>query len=473
MNTRLHRWLLLGMLIALLAAPAHAQDAARVVSYQPSAEYFPNPERGFYIQRAPLWLDGERIPITADELRGARDQGISLIRAYYLFEAYREQPLAQSVLDALADDFATLRAVGFKMIPRFSYNFPTNDDYEQSRDAPLEWVLRHIEQLEPLLRANADVIAFMDTGFVGAWGEWHSSSNELVGADGRPNDASRAIIERLLAALPPERMIALRYPLLKQELVGDSEALNGETAHSQTMRARIGAHDDCFLASDTNWGTYIDADGEPQIEFFKDYLSADNRYVVQSGETCNTAEDAQPYIGCENALADLERLRWSSLNIDYHPDVLDGWREEGCFPEIERRLGYRLRLIEGEYPTEGQAGDSISVRLRLVNEGFAAPYNPRDVALLLRAADGTLYPLPLAQMPDPRFWLPDAGEIDVMFDAALPADLPPGEYALLLRLADPLPSVAADPAYSIRLATADVWEVDTGFNNLLIALTVR
>ncbi len=473
MNKTLHCWLLSGVLIALLAAPVHAQDAAHVVSYQPSAENFANPERGFYIQRAPLWLDGERSPITADELQSAREQGISLIRAYYLFEDYREQPLAQSVLDALAEDFATLRAHGFKMIPRFSYNFPTNDDYEQSRDAPLDWVLRHIEQLEPLLRANADVIAFMDTGFVGAWGEWHSSSNQLVGADGRPNDASRAIIERLLAALPPERMIALRYPLLKQELVGDAQPLTEDTAHTQIMRARIGAHDDCFLASDTNWGTYIDAEGEAQIEFFKDYLSADNRYVVQSGETCNTAEDAQPYIGCENALADLERLRWSSLNIDYHPDVLDGWREEGCFAEIEQRLGYRLRLIEGEFPGQAQAGERITVRLRLLNEGFAAPYNPRDVVLRLRAADGTLYPLTLAQMPDPRFWLPDAGEIDVLLDAALPADLPPGEYALLLHLADPLPSVTDDPAYAIRLANAEVWEAQTGLNNLLTTLMVR
>lgn len=446
-------------------------DNTQTIRYRSSSINFPNPERGFYIQRAPIWINGERTPITANELREARAGGITVLRAYYVLDLYRAVPLPPAVLAALQADLDLLRAEGFKMILRFAYNFPTNDDYTQALDAPLNIVLGHIDQLEPLLRANVDVIAHMDTGFVGAWGEWHSSSSSLVAESGM-NDSSRAIVERLLAALPAERMIALRYPLLKQQYLDSADPLDAADAHNGSAQARIGAHEDCFLASANNWGTYLDENGEEQIDYFRNYLSADNRFLVQSGETCNADAEAQPFIGCDNALYDLAYLRWSTLNSDYHPDVLDGWRDGGCFGEIERRLGYRLRLIEAEVQTSGQSGRAWQMTLSLVNEGFAAPYNPRGFALLLRGGDGSLYTLPLENTPDPRFWLP--GEtITLDLKATLPADLPNDDYQLLLHLPDPLPSLSARPAYAVRLANADVWEADTGYNRLLAAVTVQ
>jgi len=41
----------------------------------------------------------------------------------------------------------------------------------------LEWILRHVDQLAPVIRDNADVIYVMQAGFVGAWGEWHSATH--------------------------------------------------------------------------------------------------------------------------------------------------------------------------------------------------------------------------------------------------------------------------------------------------------
>ena len=38
-------------------------------------------------------------------------------------------------------------------------------------DAPKNIVLNHIAQLKPLLQDNADVIACMQMGFIGTWGE--------------------------------------------------------------------------------------------------------------------------------------------------------------------------------------------------------------------------------------------------------------------------------------------------------------
>lgn len=211
---------------------------------------FANPERGFYIQRAPLWRESERLALEAADLEAARAQGISLLRAYYVLERYRDRPLEASVFEALEADLNLLRAHGFKVILRFAYNFPLDgEDYRASVDAPVNVVLKHIQQLKPILRAHADIIAHMEAGFIGAWGEWHSSANQLIDHPERGfNASSRAILFALLDALPQERMIALRYPFMKQQLFGASPLTEAQ-AFTGSPQARLAAHDDCFLAS--------------------------------------------------------------------------------------------------------------------------------------------------------------------------------------------------------------------------------
>ncbi|HEX2907318.1 MAG TPA: DUF4832 domain-containing protein [Phototrophicaceae bacterium] len=452
--------------------PVYSQTAPiTTITYTASDELFANPERGFYHQDTPMWLGDERDPLTTDILTEGRREGITMRRWYFLMDEYRETALDTEILAYIESQFTAARAAGVKIIPRFAYNFPEGGEYPyQEPDAALEQVLAHIDQLTPILQQNSDVIAFMEIGFVGAWGEWHSSTHHLIDEETGINAQSTAIINRLLTALPPDRMIAMRYPPYKQQLYG-TEPLTEATAFSGSPQSRMGAHNDCFLASDTDWGTYSEDAAERETQ--RRYLNADNRYLPQGGETCNAAEDAQPYIGCENVLHDLDLLRFSTLNLDYHTGVLDGWREQGCFDEIAQRLGYRLRLIEAQIPTSAQAGGDFSVNITLINEGFASPYNPRNLELILRAtADGQVYTLPLKQPVDPRFWLPDAGAFTVTLATVLPAALPDGEYEVLLSLPDPRPSLASRPEYAIRLANARVWEAETGFNRLLAMVDV-
>jgi hypothetical protein len=225
------------------------------------------------------------------------------------------------------------------------------------------------------------------------------------------------------------------------------------------------------LASDTDWGTYPEDPAERQN--IREYLHLDNRYLPQGGETCNAAEDAQPFIGCENALQDLAYLRFSVLNIDYQEEVLQGWRAGGCFAEIAQRLGYRIRLIDADLPTQAAAGSDITLNLRLINTGFASPYNPRSFEVILRAADGgAVYRFAVTDQADPRGWLPDQGEFAVALTLQLPADLPPDDYTILLAFPDPQPSLYNRPEYAIRLANNAVWEAETGFNNLGAVLKV-
>jgi hypothetical protein len=408
-------------------------------TYSPSSEDFANPERGFLIGTS---YDPVRHPAPLDpaRLRRAREDGISLVRMSWVFSEFRDRPLSAAMLDRIRADFATARACGVKVIGRFEYNFgPTG-----APDAPLDRVLAHLDQLLPVLRENSDVLAFLEAGFIGTWGEWHDSTNGLMAHTGE-------IVSKILDVLPPDRMLALRYPRLKTDLYG-LEPLTPQEAFTGIPKARIGAHDDCFLASKTDWGTYT-----KNIAAEKAFYHQDNLFVPQGGETCNFKEDAQPFIGCENALTQLAFQRFNSLNSLFQLDVLDLWTKGGCMPEIRRRLGYRFRLVESVAQVKGS---ELQVSVTVQNDGFGNLYNPRPIFLVLRdRVTGRTQRVPIAS--DPRRWMPSEPSI---FHAT--SALSPGDYDLLLHLPDAAPSLRDRAEYAVRFANTGIWEAKTGMNRL-------
>jgi hypothetical protein len=420
--------------------------ALNAATYAPSNEDFPNPERGFYMARG---YDPEKNPppLNPAQLRRTRNSGITLVHVDWLLSEFRGRPLSSAMLDRVRVDFAAARDAGLKVIARFLYNSGPED----APDAPLDRVLAHLDQLRPVLRENSDVLALLEAGFIGNWGEWHHSTNGLL-------DHTPEIVAKLLDVLPPDRMLALRHPRLKTDLYGP-EPLTPLEAFSGIPKARIGAHNDCFLASVTDYGTW-----SKSIVAEKAFYHQDNLFVPQTGETCNFDEAAQPFIGCENALRELAYLRFSSLNSQYHPDVLASWTSGGCMPEIGRRLGYRFRLIDSWAQVEGT---QLRVSVTVHNDGFATPYNPRPVFLILRnRATGDTQRVPVPS--DPRRWIPSESTT-----LRVTTNLAPGEYDILLHLPDAAASLSDRPEYAARFANPGVWEAATGMNRLAETAIVR
>jgi hypothetical protein len=351
-----------------------------------------------------------------------------------LLSEYRDVPLDTEVLDEIAAGFDLVREHGMKVVPRFHYS----DDGDEP-DADLDRILGHIEQLAPLLQTHADVILILQAGFIGAWGEWHSSQHGLDAPGPR-----KQILDALLAALPDTRTIGVRRPSFKEESYGGP--LTAELAHDGSALARIGHVNDCFLASDSDYGTY-------QLPGEKDYVIADSSFVPVGGETCAVNP---PRSECPSALDELALLHFVHLNASYHPDVLASWEQDGCYAEIACRLGYRLALLDLRWAPTGEAGGTLPVAFELFNDGFAAPANPREVVLVF---DGPMR-IEIETGLDLRGAL--AGDsISTCVDAALPDDLTPGSYRIGLRLADPAPTLADDPRQAIRLVESE-W--DEGVN---------
>jgi hypothetical protein len=228
-------------------------------------------------------------------------------------------------------------------------------------------------------------------------------------------------VETLLDILPQTHFVQLRYPASKQIMFGDTAPLDPTEAFSGRAPARLGHHNDCFLASEDDFGTYR----TDQIEADKAYLAAETRYLPQGGETCSLNP---PRSQCPTAVAELAAFHWSFLNRLYHPDVLTSWIDGGCWGEIERRLGYRLALLEGVYPNQITSSHPFTISIKLQNEGWAAPFHPREVALVWRSTtDQTTYHTLLPT--DPRRWLPEEGTIALDYHICPAAALPPRRSA--------------------------------------------
>lgn len=390
-----------------------------------------NPERGFH-----EFVDLR--DLDADTLADITAAGNTLIYGQILIPEYRDIPLDDVVLDEVAAGFDLVRDHGMKVVPRFHYS---NDGDEP--DAELDRILGHIDQIAPLLQQHADVIFVLQAGFIGAWGEWHSSQNGLDDPGPR-----KQILDALLAALPVERSVVVRRPSFKQDAYGGP--VTAADAHDGSDRARVGHVNDCFLASDSDEGTYQEP-GE------KDYAIADSAFVPVGGETCAVNP---PRSECPTALAELALLHWSHLNADYHPDVLAAWQQDGCYDEIACRLGYRLAVTGLRWAAAAAPGGALPVALDLVNDGFAAPVNARPAVLVL---DGPSRIELTIDTLDIRTLQPGAPQTACV-DAPIPADAPPGMYRLGLRLADPAPTLADDPRQAIHLANDAEVEFQGGIN---------
>ncbi|CAN5212737.1 hypothetical protein BH10PSE3_BH10PSE3_25170 [soil metagenome] len=444
----------------LLAAShqAQAQTAAASLSIA-SADFsatdadFVNPERGFY-QAANTELDALSAKFVAD----AYAKGHRLIYARINLEPYRDADLPPAFLAAIEAGFETARQGGVKLIIRATYNYPRGEtQYRDARDASLPRVLSHLAQLKPLLHRNEDAIGFVQAGFIGAWGEWHTSSNNLT------TPASRTLIkDALLDAAPTTRFIQFRYPPYIQawtpDLPGMDAALDGSF--------RIGFHNDCFLASDTDVGTYDD-NAVPRARQ-RNYSAAQGDLAPFGGETCNPADDPypRPRTACVDILGEGARYKLTYLNDSYYRRLFhDNWRKQGCMGEVRRRMGYRFALVRVSHPTAIAQGGTLSVSVVVRNGGWARLYNPRPVEILLRDRSSGAVRRLRARGADPRRWLPGA-ETSEILTVTLPDDVL-GLQEVGLAMPDAGFKLKNDARFAIRPANADNSEMGQRWDGAL------
>ena len=354
----------------------------------------------------------------------------------------RETDIPQAILDGLNINFADIRDAGVKAIIRFVYNKGPFPDSEP--DTSRAQILRHIEQLKSLLQKNANVIAWVEAGFIGAWGEWHTSTNGLDNLTDK-----RDILNALIAAIP-DRYVQVRYPANIIEMYPDP---------ADAVKARVAHHNDCFLSSNTDVGTY-EQDGTITIERDQKYLTELTRFTPMSGETC---APNPPRSECASALQEMALLHFSAISEAYTKAVLRSWKTGGCMAEIENRLGYRLVLNTADFNEQVKPGGTLNLKVNLTNTGFASIINERPLYVVLVAQDTILHYT--AQLDiNPRTWEP--GTTTLTAKLHVPSNIDEGDYQLALWLPDGYESLRDNPMYAVRFANENIWDEATGLNVL-------
>ena len=438
-------------------APVSSTPSASNVTYTASSTAIANPERGFY-KHTETHSTGY-YPLSQTTLTGYRtNSNITLILRVFYLENFINGPISSTYLQNMQTDFARIRAAGLKCIVRFAY--ADTDDTGVPHDATKTVILSHINQLTPILQANSDVIAVMQAGFIGSWGEWYYTDHF-----GKPPTAAdyanrKNVVDAILAAVP-NRFVQIRTPALKMNTYQSTTPLSLTQAYTGAALARLGHHNDCFLASSSDYGTYSNVATEYP------YLEQETKFTPMGGETC--AVNA-PRSECSSAVTEMAKFHWSYMNLDYHETVISEFQTDGCFTEMQNRMGYRFELLSGSYPSSASLGSSIPVNMQIRNTGFATPYNPRVAYVVFRnTVTNVEYRVPLAS--NVRMWNP-ATVTAVTENIALPAEMVQGSYRLFLHLPDVDPALANRPEYAIRLANSNIWEATTGYNNLNHIITV-
>ena len=385
------------LLLTTTGLTAQIKDTVR---YLPSAEDFINPERGFI--NVP---ENDSGSLTAAVLEDFRAHKRSMVWLQYNI---------CELTDSISNDLDLLRQHGMKAILCFAYTTDISEKDEQP-----EIALFHMDQLAPILKEHCDVIALV-----------HYSSNNLT-----QKENMRQVLLKFLDILPASRFIQVSSPSAKQHVFDRTTPLTLEEAFSGKHVARVGYHNNCFLASPND-----------------SYIAIECQYIPVGGETCRPGNGAPAE--CQKMLEELERMHCSYLNSF----------DNGCIDQISQRLGYRLELQEGIYQKTINPGGAFNFTIKMVNKGFASPFNPRLVELVLVKKDGgAAYKVMLPE--DPRFWFPGEN-IAFSYNVRIPSGMPAGQYNLYLHLPDPESRLYGNPLYSIRLANSNVHYTKEGYNEL-------
>lgn len=419
-----------------------------------SIDALKNPDRGLHLQcdlmastlKSPYyeWEFFEDALYTKKrDQYGSQNDSITLVQQYIYLTEWDECDLPDVALNNIKQVFDLVKKNDLKMILRFVYNYAyAGTDPNKWTKESKTWVLKHIEQLTPLLQEYVGQIATLQVGFIGAYGEWHSSPLW------HDQDAKNAIVNKLLEAYPEPYCLEMRYPKDKKAL----------TLQNPNNKSRIGFANDYFTAGEHPRA--MDNDYVPGTEDYQmvtEEVKEFNYYV--SGEI-PYAEDSEwglhELIDPMKTLQILHEHRYSAFDITQNFDLnIKNWKRIKVYPSllkdmnilyderyfidnenktvcrslydfIRDHLGYRLN-IEPDMKLEIK-DKSLHYDLKITNTGFATVVNPKAVYIVLISENNKVVK-EFNTNTNPKEWIPFIDNKNTAERYSITGDLPIDDLA--------------------------------------------
>ena len=393
-------------------------------------------------------------------------------------------PLDSYALKSIADAFASCRAAGGTVIPRFAYTW---DGFGGCEPDDFEMILTHIRQLAALCAEYRDIIPAVECGTIGAYGEMHTSRY-------CDREHARRITSVWLDNLPDDMAFLVRSPcyVLYEAGAATTSEFFGRGMDALPRIRRIGFYNDGYLGTDGDYGTW----GSGGTSFTRDqgraYLRS--RGNVPYGGEFATVTDA--YFDQNVHLLDPSRFNivaeWYDTHLSYLRTIrstnmtiyqrlvetpfdsatwafdnmpyLEEYDGETLQKFCEDHMGYRyvVRGVEAR-----RQGRRVTFRLKVENTGFGRLCFPETKEILLAESGGSVCAVVPATGTDLR--LLEGGRmtaVEVAFE--LPETLPLGRYEVSLRERVPLADEDGSglPRRAIAFANEGAYDAATKANFL-------
>lgn len=408
---------------------------------------------------------------------GANGERLQTQEGKEVYSEGTDYDLDESFFESLRGSFENCRKNGSMIALRFRYD---ENGYDDPEPAAFDQVLRHIQQIKDsgILEEYADILAFVESGMVGKWGEQHGGKYVTT-------DYKAQVLDAFIDAVPEPVPVTVRTPDTFAKWIGvsrsdlpDYEAalegreLTDEQKHRLTHAYRVGLYNDGYMGSNSDLGTYADREKETA------WLNRQCVTAYYGGEFSGNISFAQQYDTYlpENAIPEMYRTHLSYINAnifqlykdytfgkEYDVEGADNsaYYGQSVFQFVRDHIGYRFVLRDAQLTGSVPQGGDMEFRLKIENTGFANPI-PDTKAYLLLERDGEYISCPLKTV-DANKWA-SCTVSDISGTVSLPGGLPEGEWRVYLRLQMGDNTFDQDRLRTVHFANKDIWNVPLGAN---------
>ncbi len=327
----------------------------------------------------------------------------------------------------------------------------------------IDTVLQHQEAVGEIFAQFPDVIASVECGVFGPWGEMHSS--QIM------TDANlKSVISKWLEVLPESMTITVRQPEHYCKWSGISIGSIQENVTSPgTNEYRVGVFNDGYLGSYDDRGTFRNRTKEVT------WLENQAKHTLYGGEIVLWYEDPNHPTNVKNDAIYMEqesfKTHTSYLNIGWNDEVIKNMKEttfKGSdplyknagvseFTYVQNHLGYRYVVRNVKLTKETTKYENFALEADIENVGFANLIMEKKAYLIIKGTDSTTssyektYNLSSVdtslkesvENADPRKW--DSASTTVLkANVDIPDDFPSGSYQVYIKLVS---DTASHPEY--------------------------
>lgn len=384
-----------------------------------------NPDRGFFTQ-SNLNVSGKEqydaagnltMPASwngkPDNMVEAYKSGLNemstMQKVYVQLGGYSDKDIDKVGLERIQGMFDFAKEHNIKLIFRPVYR-NSYDDFSGNGSAPTAVILRHLQQLKPILEKNKDQLFVCEAGLLGTCAEWWDA-NQNNSWLGEIYDEGQILLS-YLNIIPKGIFMNVRQPKFRNDNIDDITLYNRIGIYNDAIFGNriVNKGEDTICPDKEGWqivtdeSAYFISGGEM---YWGEWLYTEGSDGEWRADDPTKREWVDGYDLIEQAVQHhFSYLSATNNNHGYGEQIfsMDIWRSTEITPEwceknkvlyqleffqqkngkkyernvyefVQSYLGYRLCGSEYKYNGTVKRGGELKVSLNLSNYGFSRPYN--------------------------------------------------------------------------------------------------